>query len=153
MAREALLAETFIGGGERELAAAAGEETQLLGDVGLFDLLEAFQQVLERAPAEPFGHLEPIRWSVPDKMAAILALLRRQAVVAFSRLFHDRSPRGEIIVTFLSLLELLRLRQVTVRQGRQFAEIEILPVPEASSVTGEDSAAAAASAQEVVHVG
>ncbi len=148
--RETLRGEVFrFGGDPPEVPPPEEDGAQLLGDVGLFDLLTAFQEVLQRAPQEPLGHLEPIRWSVPDKIQSILDLTRRQPEVAFSRLFDAQSPRGEVIVTFLALLELLRLRQVQVQQGRHFCEIVIrsaspeLPdtpgpvVPEGDIVHGE----------------
>ena len=128
--REVLRSEIFGPGGEALLAIEPPDAAQALGDVGLFDLLSAFQEVLQRTPLEPLGHLDPILWTVTDKMEAILGLLRRHGAAGFSRLFHAASPRGEIIVTFLALLELLRLRQVAVRQDAAFLEILILPVAE-----------------------
>ena len=128
--REFLQSEIFAAGGESPVFDEADEGAQMLGDVGLFDLLTAFQEMLLRAPMEPLEHLEPIRWSVADKMEDILAVSRRQGAVGFSRLFHADSPRGEIIVTFLALLELLRLRQVTIKQSAVFLEITIQPVAE-----------------------
>ena len=128
--RETLQGEVFGASGEGALFAGRPDGASLLGDVGLFDLLTAFQSVLAHTPVEPLGHLEPILWSVPDKMEEILALVRGPEELAFSRLFHAGSPRGEIIVTFLALLELLRLRQVAVRQHAAFLEIMILPVAE-----------------------
>lgn len=133
MEREFVQGERFGFGGEAACRDAAEGESRPLGDVGLFDLLAAFQEVLARAPVEQLGSIEPIRWSVADKMEAVLALTRRQADVAFSMLFHADSARGEVIVTFLALLELLRLRQVTVRQLAPFTEIVIMAVPEGAS--------------------
>ena len=116
----------FPHGGDALLGLGEGEpEDKPLGDVGLFDLIAAFNEVLARAPVEPIGLIEPISWSVPDKMDMILRLTRKTASVAFSKLFHRHSPRGEIIVTFLALLELLRLRQIAVYQDGAFAEIEL----------------------------
>jgi len=131
LAREFLQSEIFGAGGDRPpVCDHSGDSAQRLGDIGLFDLLSAFQEMLKRVPVEPLGHLEPIRWAVPDKMEDILNLTRRQGAVGFSRLFQADSPRGEIIVTFLALLELLRLRQVAVSQSAAFLEITILPVAE-----------------------
>ena len=110
------------------------ETARPLGDVGLFDLLTAFNEVLANAPVEPLGEIEPVLWTVPDKIDGILSVLRRSESVAFSRLFSPTSPRGEIIVTFLALLELLRLRQVAVSQPEPFTEIIVSKVPEG---TGE----------------
>lgn len=130
---EVLQSETFAFGGEKPVfekdPADAG---QALGDIGLFDLLTAFQEVLERTPVEPLGHIEPIRWSVPDKMEHIISLTRTGDRVAFSKLFNPESHRGEVIVTFLALLELLRLRQITLHQNQAFHEILILPVADLS---------------------
>jgi segregation and condensation protein A len=127
--REALQGEVFAFGGEAPQFEREVDEAQLLGDIGLFDLLTAFQEVLARAPQERLNYFEPVLWSVSDKMEAILRLTRQQEV-SFSRLFHAGSARAEIIVTFLALLELLRLRQVTMRQQGAFEEIVVLAVPE-----------------------
>jgi chromatin segregation and condensation protein Rec8/ScpA/Scc1 (kleisin family) len=113
---------------------------QALGDIGLFDLLTAFQDVLSRAPELPLGHIEPIRWSVPDKMELIQNLTATQQHVRFSRLFTPESHRNEIIVTFLALLEMLRLRQIILHQNAAFHEILIMAAdeePEHTSTHGE----------------
>lgn len=127
MEREELQSETFGQGGGTgfDIKLVPDDPDLALGDIGLFDLLTAFQAVLDRAPDEPFGHLEPLRWSVPDKMEAILVLARREQTLSFASLFHVRSTRGEVIVTFLALLELLRLRQVAARQTEVFGAILI----------------------------
>ena len=125
---EALQSEAFAFGGAGPVFEKEPEDAgQALGDIGLFDLLTAFQEVLARAPMEPLGHLEPIRWSVPDKMEAILSLTKAGRHIAFSTLFNPESNRGEVIVTFLALLELLRLRQIALQQNDAFHEILIMP--------------------------
>jgi len=127
--REVLRSEAFVYGGEAPaFEKDAVDVGQALGDIGLFDLLSAFQEVLSRTEIEPLGHLDAIRWSVPDKMDAIAEMMRRNQHVCFSSLFHPASPRGEIIATFLALLELLRLRQIVLQQNDVFHEIVILPV-------------------------
>jgi segregation and condensation protein A len=131
---ETLQGEAFAFGGEAPVFDREPQDAgQALGDIGLFDLLTAFQEVLARAPSEPLGYLEPIRWSVPDKMEAISAMVRTGQRIAFSRLFSPESHRGEVIVTFLALLELLRLRQIAVFQNAAFHEILIVPVEEAAA--------------------
>lgn len=100
-----------------------GEKT--LGEIGIFDLIKAFHEVLDRAPVEPIGEIEPIKWRVSDKIDSILAITGRQGRIGFTQLFTKDSPRGEIIVTFLALLELLRLRQVVCTQDAAFTEIVI----------------------------
>ena len=126
---EVLKGEAFVYGGEAPaFEKDAVDVGQAMGDIGLFDLLSAFQDVLSRTELEPLGHLESLRWSVPDKMDAIIEMMRARQHVYFSSLFNPGSPRGEIIATFLALLELLRLRQIVLQQNDVFHEIVILPV-------------------------
>ncbi len=131
---EALQSEAFSYGGEGPAFEKEPQDAgQALGDIGLFDLLTAFQEVLVRAPMEPLGIIEPIRFSVPDKMELIISLTKAGTHVAFSSLFSPESHRGEVIVTFLALLELLRLRQIVLQQNDAFHEILIMPVEGHSS--------------------
>lgn len=104
------------------------KEERPIGEIGLFDLIDAFNEILSHAQIEPIGEIAPIVWSVPDKIDMILGLTARTDSIRFSHLFNDQSPRGEIIVTFLALLELLRLRQVAIRQTSPFTEIEIAKI-------------------------
>jgi len=126
---EVLKSEAFVYGGEAPaFEKDAVDVGQALGDIGLFDLLSAFQDVLSRTELEPLGHLEAIRWSVPDKIKAIEEMMRTRQHVYFSSLFNPGSPRGEIIATFLALLELLKERKIVLQQNDAFHEIVILPV-------------------------
>ena len=128
--REAEREGVFAPGGAPLVGGDDDPSSKPLGDLGLFDLLTAFQEVLANAPVEPLGEIEPVLWTVPDKIARILDVLRRApGGVAFSRLFTPASPRGEIIVTFLALLELLRQRRVAVAQPEPFTEIVVTAAP------------------------
>jgi len=67
-------------------------------------------------------------FSVSDKIEAILRRVATETNVRFSDLFGEIVSRVEIVVTFLALLELIRLKQVRAIQGNPFDEIEIAPV-------------------------
>lgn len=104
---------------------------QKLGDIGTLELFEAFRRVLERArESVSFGHLKMQRWSVPDKMQGIISRIKSAPRISFSALFPETAVKSEIIVTFVALLELLRLRHVTVVQSETFGEIELEAIPE-----------------------
>ncbi|MDD2454694.1 MAG: segregation/condensation protein A [Kiritimatiellae bacterium] len=125
--KETLRGEAFVFGGEKPAFEKTEEDAGLaLADIGLFDLLTAFQEVLERAPSNPFEQIDPIRWSVPDKMEMIISRTKGGQRLFFSKLFTAESHRMEVIVTFLALLELLRLRQVSLYQNTAFHDILIL---------------------------
>jgi segregation and condensation protein A len=100
-----------------------------LGEVGIFQLINAFQNVLKRLDAredlrEMFGE----NFTVSDKIEWILQRMAAGVALRFSELFAQAASRIEIVVTFLALLELIRLKQVRAIQASAFDEIEIAPV-------------------------
>ena len=128
---EALTQESFdYGGGRPKFEKSAADAADALASIDMFDLLTAFQEVLARLNEIPQEELKGMRWSVPDKMDMILERSRAEGQISFSTLFTARSPRGEVIVTFLALLELLRQHRVIVYQNDAFHEITVLPSKE-----------------------
>ena len=125
---EATCANSFdYGGGRPKFEKTAADARGALANLDLYDLLTAFQEVLARANELPQEELKGIRFSVPDKMDYVLERARKEGQVSFLSLFDaERSPKGEIIVTFLALLELLRQHRVIVYQNAAFHEITIL---------------------------
>jgi len=104
------------------------EQPLRLGEVGIFQLINAFQTVIKRVEAqhdvqEIFGE----RFSVSEKIDIILKRVAGGAAVRFSDLFGAVISRVEVAVTFLALLELIRLKQVRAIQRSIFDEIEIAP--------------------------
>jgi len=113
----------------REEAGAVAAGPLRLEEVGIFQLISAFQTVLKRLEArrdvqEIFGE----HFSVSDKIEVILQRVAGETNVRFSDLFGEIVSRVEIVVTFLALLELIRLKQVRAIQDNPFDEIEIAPV-------------------------
>jgi len=95
-------------------------------DVSIFDLLNAVNGVLKR-----FGTREDRRdifedkWTVSEKIETILRIIADRGRALFSELFEGVTSRSEIVVTFLALLELIRLKQLACSQTAEFAEIEL----------------------------
>ena len=93
----------------------------------LSQLLEAFQIVLDvkEELSIPKALVEPESYNIQDKMQYLLALLDRSGGrLLFAEAFPTGS-RSELIVTFLAMLELIKLKAVVVRQQRLFADIYI----------------------------
>ena len=125
---EELRANSFCyGGGRPKFEKSAADALGALSNLELADLMTAFQEALARAAEIPPGELKGIRFSVPDKMDYVLERARSEGQVSFFSLFTEESPKGEVIVTFLALLELLRQHRVIVYQNAAFHEITILP--------------------------
>lgn len=116
-----------------------GEE-EVSGEVTLFDLLEVMKKVLEGLPAEDFQEISMEHLNIKDKILQIMERLWESESLAFTELYTASTSRREIIVTFLALLELLRLRMIRVYQGETFGAIRVFsPVgPEEGRKTIEE---------------
>ncbi len=108
-------------------AAVATPEVPLrLGEVGIFQLINAFQNVIKRIQArEELQEIFGENFTVSDKIETILARVSEGSTLKFSELFAHMASRVEIVVTFLALLELIRLKQIRASQSDPFGEIEI----------------------------
>ena len=114
------------GGGRPKFEKTAADAKTALANLDLYDLLTAFQEVIARANEIPHEELKGIRYSVPDKMDYVLDRAKTEGQVSFTTLFEPTAAKGEIIVTFLALLELLRQHRVIVYQNDAFHEITII---------------------------
>lgn len=95
-----------------------------LGELSIFDILGAFQNVLKRLNArENLREIFEENFSVSDKIELILKLSAATPRISFDELFGSAATRPEVVVTFLALLELIRLKQLRVLQDEQFGEI------------------------------
>ena len=99
------------------------EENLPLENVSLFDLVDALKDVLERNPASRLLEIVPDNLTVRERMNLILETLEGKDSVSFAALFEGSSHRMVVVVTFLALLELMRLRVVRVFQAQTFGPI------------------------------
>lgn len=102
---------------------AAVEEDLSLENVSLFDLVDALKGVLERNPGSRLIEIAPDNLTVRERMNLILEILEGKDSVSFAALFEGASHRLVVVVTFLALLELMRLRVARVFQAETFGPI------------------------------
>ena len=117
------------------------EEPLLLSEVSIFDLINAFQKALRRIPnPESFHEIYEETYTVADRMQHLLRMMNHGVAVKFEELFSSAVTRAELVVTFLAMLELIRMKQLTVRQEEQFGEI-VIERPLAAPASGFSGAA------------
>lgn len=135
--REIVLAARQLAKGEAEQRkhfkrgdAAAKVEVDkteaMLRDVGIVDLAEAFNALSKKLDKSPRQQLALFKVSVEDQSKRILSLLADRPRVGFNELASSMRDRLEAVVTFLSILELIRYGRVRVTQDQLFGEIWIL---------------------------
>ena len=100
----------------------AGEE---MLEAGLFDLISAFKELLDRRKTLLAHEVESEGKSVEQRMEELLALLREGESLEFLELFAAQETKADMIVTFLALLELIRLKRVKVYQRGIFGAIRV----------------------------
>ena len=95
-------------------------------DVSIFDLLNAVNAVLKRfAQKEQAREIFEDKWTVSEKIEQLRRMIAQHERLRFSELFAGATSRSEVVATFLALLELIRLKQLSVIQTETFGEIEI----------------------------
>jgi segregation and condensation protein A len=104
---------------DERIAALAGEgldkEPEL--EVDLFSLMTAFKAVVERAKQRPQVQLPMEQMSIEQRIDQLSARLEGVEAIGFEELFDDVAQRGDLIVTFLAVLEMIRLKVLRVFQS------------------------------------
>ncbi len=116
--------DTFPRGFDPPVADEADEEFQ---PIGLYELVEALRGLLAETPEAPFHEVAGERLSVTERVNGILALLAGKESVAFRELFTERPRRDDVVVTFLALLELGKLRLVRLMQSARYGALWVWP--------------------------
>lgn len=102
---------------------SAAEGKPLRGDLQC--LLDSFSRVLWYASQENVQHIIEDIYTVEDKISYIESLLLMNDILSVYELFRKCFSKIEMVVTFLAILELCRIRRITLQQERMFEDIKI----------------------------
>ena len=139
LGERSLLGRDVFGRGSSD--EVAGGEAALEG-IATFKLLDAFQSVLERTQHTREHQIDFERFSLTEKISELSDLLRQHGRLVFHEIFGERASRAELIITFLALLEMTRLRLTRLRQDGPlqpiYIELAVLDV-EGGAFTAADA--------------
>jgi segregation and condensation protein A len=110
---------------DERVAAIAGDEYEPELEVDLFSLLTAFRAVVERAKKRTGVLVPGEQVSIETRIEQLLSRLSETDACGFEELFVDAQTRADLIVTFLALLEMIRLRLVRAFQAGALGEIRV----------------------------
>ncbi len=102
------------------------EAKEVYFEASLFDLINALSEALRKTPEEVIHEIITEEHTVEQKIHDVLHLLLEAPAVRLNALFEKSKNKIEIIVTFLAVLELIRLKEVKAMQQGPFADIEIM---------------------------
>jgi segregation and condensation protein A len=112
-----------------------------LAPATLFDLLAALNRVLARVPEPSVYQVEAETYAVEDKIAMLVETLEQRGRVGFEELLLRCRSRNEMVVTFIALLELVKLGHAQIVQDENFGDIQIVaPQHPAPNPEGADRA-------------
>jgi segregation and condensation protein A len=118
---------------------AVAEGPAPLAPASLFKLLDAFEAILKRVSRTRDHQIDFERISITDRINQLSDILRARPSVAFEDLFEGAKTRADVIVTFLALLEMTRLRMTRIAQDAPYAPIHIeLSVREDDATTSSE---------------
>ena len=121
--------------------------------VSIFDLINAVNAILKRFQQQEVRDIYQDQWTVSEKIEMLLRTLSERTTIKFSELFESATSRTEVVVTFLAMLELIRLKQLLITQPEPFDEIQLVRAPAAVTPTPvEDSATAPVETESAVPV-
>jgi segregation and condensation protein A len=116
-------------------------------EVSVFELLTALRRVMERLPKDAVHEVTLEKITVREKMTLLLDILRAKGPTLFESLFAEVKTRMEVVVTFLAMLELVKVRAIRIFQEEMSGPIQI----EALADIDQASALVAAQAIEEEH--
>lgn len=113
---------------------APEELDTLLKNITIYDLMRAFKKALEERPKEVFHQVKKLNVSVEEQVEFILTKLETDKQISFVQLIIDMQEKIRIIVTFVALLEMVKMGRIGLRESSNFNDFEIYGVADGRSV-------------------
>ncbi|VAX35049.1 Segregation and condensation protein A [hydrothermal vent metagenome] len=102
------------------------DSREIYFEPNLFDLINAFSEALKKVPEEILHEVMTEEFTVEQKIHDVLHRLLDGTSIVLTKLFTEARSKVEAIVTFLAVLELIRLKEIKAMQKRIFGDIEIM---------------------------
>ncbi|UFS69851.1 segregation/condensation protein A [Geomonas sp. RF6] len=101
------------------------EPLEEVAEVEIFELVEAFRRVLSKVSVPAYHEVEADGISIAERISQVLAILHGGDGMSFESLFPDGATRELLVVTFLSILELCKMKMIKVVQAESLGSIWI----------------------------
>jgi segregation and condensation protein A len=114
--RDRLDWDVFVRSAPNGSPESADEKPDDLIQVTLFELIDAFEKIVKRVSPEHFLNITVDTISVKGRISEIADLLERRGSVTFEEIFEEQATKGQIIVTFLAILEMAKAQIIRIMQ-------------------------------------
>lgn len=123
--RPLLNRDVFTRGAPAEEPAAAEQEEEVMIEVGVFELVQAFRVVISGLDRSEDMAIDTEKMSLTDRINEIMERLTEEKELTFTDLLAERTDRKRIVYTFLAILELMKLRMIRAYQLGPFGVIRL----------------------------
>jgi segregation and condensation protein A len=117
--------DVFTRGAPAEEPAAAEQEEEVMIEVGVFELVQAFRTLMAGIDRSEDMAIDTEKMSLADRINEIMERLTEEKELTFTALLGERTDRKRIVYTFLAILELMKLRMVRAYQLGPFGVIRL----------------------------
>ena len=124
LSRRALLGENTFVRQPAEVRDLVPRDEEFI-NIGLFELIDAFQQILKNISAEERLELTSDSISVKDRISELVDLFEEKKSLTFEELFAGAPNKSDVIITFLAILEMVKLCLVRLAQHSQTGLIRL----------------------------
>ncbi len=107
-------------------------EEEPLQDATLFDLISAFKTALDNMPKVTVHQVNVIKVTLDQQVAFLIDRLKGKPYALFSEVVKPLRTRMELVVTFMAILDLMRLHLLSAKQSEAFGEIRLVPLKDCS---------------------
>lgn len=125
---------SYRGNFEADYKVAPPEFGTLLKNITLYDLLKAFKNVLMDKPKEPVHEIKKISVTIDDQIQYIQSWVEREKKVSFILLVKDMEEKIKIVITFIALLEMIKMGKLGLRESENFNDFVIYSLADGENI-------------------
>lgn len=119
---------SFRGNTESDLKEAPPEFETLLKNISIYDLAKSFKNVIQGIKEKPVHEIKKINISIDEQIALILDKVMNMNEIHFLSLVHGMRERIRIVITFIALLELVKMHKVGIKTSEKFNDFVIYAI-------------------------
>jgi segregation and condensation protein A len=117
---------SFRGNFSADEKVAVPEYDILLKNVTIYDLAKAFKHVLDNFKEEPVHQVARLNVSIEEQISFILSKFEVAEEINFLNLVSEIKEKIRIIVTFIAILELVKMSRIKIKESDNFNDFVIL---------------------------
>ncbi len=110
---------------ESDVKETPPELDTLLKNITIYDLIKAFKKAMEEKPIEPVHEIKKINVTIDEQIKLLIDRTANKAIVSFVELMTEMREKIRIVVTFIAMLELVKMGKLGLRESENFNDFEI----------------------------